>query len=393
MSLASAADRTIIGVNPSRSCACERSHDFAVSVQFADAHGPSAPPRVHPTMSATLRDVAREAGVHTATAARALSDATRDKVSAATRQRVDQAARKLGYTANATAAALRTGRSGFVGMLIPDLANPLFAALVKSAEQRLRPQGWTLLLAQVDPTDGDRLAALRTLVSKRVDGLILATTQSADPILDLVHRQHIPAVLVNRGFGERRFPSVVNDDQQSMRLAIEYLQSLGHRDFLHLSGPRSSSTGLTRLEGFSRWAGSKQAVVEAGYFTREAGHVAMLDHLRKAGAGCRQTAVVAANDLIALGAIEAIRSMGGRVPEDFSVIGHNDMPFMDLVSPPLTTVKVHTGLMGQEAADLLVQRMTQPNEAVPATRLLHPDLVLRESCAAPRDTKLFRSPR
>lgn len=344
-------------------------------------------------MSATLRDVAREAGVHTATAARALSEATREKVSAATRQRVDQAARKLGYTANAAAAALRTGRSGFVGMLIPDLANPLFAALLKSAEQRLRTHGWTLLLAQVDPSDGDRLAALRTLVGKRVDGLILATTQGEDPILDLVHRQRIPTVLVNRGFGERRFPSVVNDDQQSMRLAIEHLQSLGHRELLHLSGPRSSSTGLTRLEGFRRWAGPKQAVVEAAFFTREAGREAMLGHLRQSATGCRQTAVVAANDLIALGAIEAIRSVGGRVPQDFSVIGHNDMPFMDLVSPPLTTVKVHTGLMGQEAADLLVQRMTQPGEAVPATRLLHPDLVLRASCAAPRDTRVFKPQR
>jgi len=94
-----------------------------------------------------------------------------------------------------------------------------------------------------------------------------------------------------------------------------------------------------------------------------------------------------------LGAIDAIRKFGGQVPSDFSVVGHNDTPFMDLVSPALTTIHVHTDLMGQEAADVLVQRMHDPHSAVPASRLLHPDLVLRQSTAAPRTQRLFKPKR
>jgi LacI family transcriptional regulator len=116
----------------------------------------------------------------------------------------------------------------------------------------------------------------------------------------------------------------------------------------------------------------------------------MRKHLLKSPTGCSQTAVVCGNDLIALGAIEAIRELGGQVPSDFSVVGHNDMPFMDLVSPALTTVHVHTDLMGQEAADVLIQRMSDPQGAVPASRLLHPDLVLRNSTAPPRSERIFK---
>lgn len=344
-------------------------------------------------MSATLRDVALMAGVHTATAARALSDATRHKVAATTRTRVEQAATKLGYMAHAAAATLRTGRSGFVGMLVPDLANPLFAPMLKSAEERLRTKGWTILIAQVAPNEEDRLTALRTLITKRVDGLILATSQSNDPILTMAAQQNIPTVLINRGLGDRRFPCVVNDDNESMRLTIAHLKDLGHQHFLHLSGPRNSSTGLARLEGFKRWGGGKQTVVDASYFTREAGYQSMRAHLLKNANGCPQTAVVCGNDLIALGAIEAIRELGGHVPADFSVVGHNDTPFMDLVSPALTTVHVHTDLMGQEAADVLVQRMHAPTSAVPASRLLHPDLVLRDSTAKPRAQRVFKPKR
>lgn len=341
-------------------------------------------------MSATLRDVAQMAGVHTATAARALSGATQHKVAASTRSRVELAAEKLGYVAHAAAATLRTGRSGFVGMLVPDLANPLFAPILKSAETRLRTKGWTILIAQVAPEESDRLAALRTLITKRVDGLILATSQSNDPMLALAAQQTIPTVLINRGLGDRRFPCVVNDDLESMRLGISHLKDLGHQHLLHLSGPQNSSTGMARLEGFKRWAGAKQAVVEAPFYTRQAGYQAMRTFLLQSPNGCPQTAVLCGNDLIALGAIEAIQECGGQVPTDFSVVGHNDMPFMDLVYPALTTVHVHTDLMGQEAADVLMLRMNDPEGAVPASRLLNPDLVLRNSSAQPRQERLFK---
>jgi len=334
-------------------------------------------------MSATLRDVARLAGVHTATAARALSASGRDKVAAATRAKVEAAARSLGYTANATAASLRTGRSGVVGMLVPDIANPLFAPMLQGAERRLRESGWTLLLAQADPSDANRLALLQTLLERRVDGLIVASSLTEDPVLDLLHARGVPTVLVNRGMGERRFSSVVNDDAQSMQLAVAHLRGLGHAHLLHLAGPRNSSTGRSREAAFRQFAQSRAEVVVAGHYTIEAGRQAMQAYLARPAARRTASGIVAANDLIALGAIEAIEAAGARVPRDFSVVGHNDTGFMDRVDPPLTTVRLAIGSMGAQAAELLIQLMQSPaaQRPSPSTRLLHPELVVRSSTA------------
>ena len=335
-------------------------------------------------MAATLRDVARLAGVHTATAARALSATGRDKVAAATRTRVVSAAQSLGYTANATAASLRTGRSGFVGMLVPDIANPLFAPLLQGAELSLRQGGWTLLLAQADASDANREAVLRALLERRVDGLILASSLIDDPLLDWLHTRGVPTVLVNRGLGERRFSSVVNDDTQSMCLAVTHLRDLGHAHLLHLAGPRNSSTGRSREAAFRQYASARSEVVVAGHYTIEAGRAAMQAYLARPAARRKATGIVAANDLIALGAIEAIVASGARVPRDFSVLGHNDMPFMDRVHPPLTTVRLPIGAMGAQAAEVLMTLMNTRADARPrpATRLLHPELVVRGSTAA-----------
>jgi LacI family transcriptional regulator len=188
---------------------------------------------------------------------------------------------------------------------------------------------------------------------------------------------------VNRGFGERRFPSVVNDDRESVRLVLEHLASLGHRRVAHIAGPSSSSTGRARRQAFEELAsgfGIEGAIVEARAFTREAGLEAALELLGRAR---DWTAIFAGNDLIAMGALDALRKHGLAVPGDVSVVGHNDMPLVDLIAPPLTTVRIAVDQMSRQAAQLLLEHLKSPHDD-PSMRVLMPRLVVRSSTGSPR---------
>jgi LacI family transcriptional regulator len=197
-----------------------------------------------------------------------------------------------------------------------------------------------------------------------------------------VQRYRLPTVLVNRGFGERRFASVVNDDQESVRLVLDHLVALGHRRIAHVAGPAGSSTGRARRQAFaalSRKHRLATQIVQAGAFTREAGFAAATKLLDKSFSS---TAIFAANDLIALGVLDVLRARRLRVPSDVSVVGHNDMPLVDLIDPPLTTVRVAVEQMGRQAAQMLLDLLGTPTQG-PVTRMLQPQLVVRGSTASP----------
>ena len=213
-------------------------------------------------------------------------------------------------------------------------------------------------------------------------GLLILAAESDDPMLAAALERGLPTVLVNRGLGERRFSSVVNDDRESVRLVLEHLRGLGHRRVAHLAGPQGSSTGRARRDAFvelAREYGFQEAsVVECDAFTRAAG--AASAHSLLARREKRPTAIFAANDLIAIGALDVLRAAGLEVPRDVSLVGHNDMPFADLVSPPLTTVKVAVEQMSRHAAQLFVEQLRDP-AVPPSTRLLMPSFVVRGSTA------------
>lgn len=329
----------------------------------------------------TIKQIAQELGVHPSTISRALNPATRHMVGDDTRTRIEDAARKAGFAPNAIASSLRTGRSKLIGVFLPDISNMVFSPILKGVAEVLAGEGYATIVSDLSATQGTDPAMVFDLVSRRVEGAILATVSRNDDLVERCLAEGLPVVLVNRAEGRTRASSVTSDDIQGMRLAMEHLHGLGHRRIGHLAGPQTLSTGHLRLRGFREAAEGWDLPPEA------TPHVECPSYSRGAGAAATQallaerrdlTAIVAANDLLALGAYEAIAGAGLRIPDDISVVGHNDMPLVDLVSPALTTIRINHRDLGREAACLL---MTEIKD-IGATRrsiTLSPELVVRGS--------------
>lgn len=333
----------------------------------------------------TLIDVARAADVHPSTASRALNEKTRDKVSAATVARVLDAARRLGYQPNSMARGLKMSRTFTVGMLIPDLTNPLFPPIVRGLEDRLRQAGLTLVLANTDNDDGKERSLLNAMTSRRIDGLILATARRDYPLLAEIVDTGMPVVLINRTTDDGLVPSVVGDDHSGIGQAVRHLVALGHRKIAHVGGTQGVSTGLGRYHSFVSWMQSEglevdpRLVVFATWFQESQGASAFEELFSN---GAEFTAVVCGNDLIALGGYDVLRERGLKVPDDISIVGYNDIPFNDKFSPPLTSVRLPHYHIGFKAADILIEAIEQPG-AHPSDVRLRPELIVRASTAPP----------
>jgi LacI family transcriptional regulator len=352
---------------------CERLHPpFASTLDSASMRQPS------------LKDVAEAAGVHVGTASRALDDRRAAMVRPETVDRVRRAAADLGYRVNRMARSLKTSRSFTIGMLIPDITNPFFPPIVRGAEDCLAEAGYTLVLANTDNDEAKERRHLSGMLERQVDGLLLASARRRDPLVDELRAGPVPVVLVNRTVDTGGVPAVIPDDHAGMSLAVEHLHGLGHREIAHVAGPADTSTGARRAAGFAAAIRlldlDDSRTSQASGFAEAAGRQAARPLF--AIGSRRPTAVVAANDLIALGVIEAGEEAGLRCPEDFSVVGFNDMPFVDRFRPALTTVRIPEYEIGRRAARMLLARIDQP-DARPETVLIAPELVVRDSTAPP----------
>ncbi len=204
----------------------------------------------HNDRPATLRDVATAAGVHPATASRALNPGTRLLVSEETARRVSEAAERLGYRPNPVARSLRTRRSHTIGVLIPDLNNPLFPPIVRGIEDRLAEHGYVALIGNTDADLAKERLVFDQMRARHVDGFVLATAIAGSPILAEAAEDDVPVVLVNRTAQDYPFSSVSVDNEQGVRAAVAHLASLGHTRIGHIAGPQNVSTGAARLRGF-----------------------------------------------------------------------------------------------------------------------------------------------
>ena len=340
----------------------------------------------------TLRDVARVAGVHPATVSRALNEETRALVNEETARRVLKAAEKLGYQPNPIARGLKTNRSYTIGVLIPDLTNPLFPPILRGIEDRLETAGYTPLTANTDNDPERELLDLQTMRARQVDGIIAATARRDHRLHDALLDAGLELVLVNRRQEELPVSSATADDRLGMRLAVEHLLSLGHTRIAHLAGPLDYSTGLDRHDSFletMRAAGldpDPELVLVAEAFTESEGARLcgeLMDRSREF------TAIAAANDLLALGCLDVFAERGRRCPEEISVVGFNDMPFAARFQPPLTTIHIPHYEIGKAAGELMLERL-QEGDSPPREIRLEPRLVVRESTAPPRDTPTGR---
>ena len=213
-------------------------------------HAVAAPSQAPASVSrgATLQQVAEAAGVHRSTASRALNPETAGLISPDVVARIAETAARLGYRRDLLAASLRTSRTRLVGVLVPDLANPVFAPILAGVEAALAEHHYAVLVAHAR-NDASALELVEGLVARRAEGLILATAHARDPVLARCIELGLPTVLVNRADPDGRLSAVTPDDHEGMRLAVRHLVGLGHRRISHLAGPQDVSTGLTAGRG------------------------------------------------------------------------------------------------------------------------------------------------
>ncbi|HEY3529939.1 MAG TPA: LacI family DNA-binding transcriptional regulator [Nocardioides sp.] len=333
----------------------------------------------------TLRDVAEAAGVHAATASRALNPATRGLVNADTARRVIKVAEQLGYRPNPIARGLKTSKSGTIGLVIPDLMNPLFPPIVRGIEEVLEPAGYSGLIVNTDNDPGREKWQIDHLRSRQVEGLIVATARVEHPLMEQLHREGVVMVMVNRRPEGVDVPSITPDDAAGVELAVRHLAGLGHTRIAHVAGPQSTSTGVTRARAFRASVrdhgldDDPALVVTTDSWSERAG----ADGLRRLlDAGTEFTAIFAGNDLIALGCYDVFLERGIDCPTEVSVVGFNDMPFLDKLRPPLTSIAIPHQQIGAEAARLLLDSIADPTR--PSRSVLLPlSLVVRGSTAPP----------
>lgn len=315
------------------------------------------------------------------TASRVLNHDATLVVKDETRKRILDAVKKLHYVPNAMARGLRTRQSQTVALIVPNIANPYFPEIILGAERVLAERGYNLILADTDVTPDREIRLVESLVSRLVDGFILATAFTEDETVDRLIRDGVPFVLVNRS--HRSIPNyVVANDREATQESVLYLAGLGHRRIGHITGPLYTETGLDRLAGY------REGLLRAGFdfdgaltaegdFKEASGFEAMK---RLWAAPEKPTAVVVGNDLMAVGALQAARDLGIRVPEDLSIIGFDDIPLCRYITPTLTTMRVPVTEMGEEAAHLLLAIMEGAEDGG-GSRVLPTQLVVRDSTA------------
>lgn len=338
----------------------------------------------------TIVDVAQAAGVHVSTASRALNPTSQHRISAKVVRKIEKVAQQLGYRPNTLASGLRTQRTGTIGLILPSLSDPLFVPIIASIEERVAKDGYVTFVASSDYRRDKLASIIDRMISQHVDGLIVASFELQDPGVELCLKAGIPTVAVLRDPQHSLISSVTMDDAAGVQALVEHILDLGHRDITYVTPPLAASTAQNRLVGFKaggrldKAAGCRFNVIEARAYHVEEGERIMKQMLDE---GLTSTAVLAFNDLLAVGALIALKSAGISCPGDMSLAGVNNLPFMNLLSPPLTSLHTAGRDLGSEGADLLmslIRNRTQPVKRV----LLPPHLVIRGTTGPARQHDL-----
>jgi DNA-binding LacI/PurR family transcriptional regulator len=328
----------------------------------------------------TIYDVARLAGVSTATVSRSLNRT--GQIAEATQRSIDEAIRQLGYHPNTIARSLVTKSTQTIALLLPDITNPFYAALMSGIQDRTLEQGYTMLLCATEGDPSREELYLNLLRSKQVDGaLVDGLLLPADRIARFVG-DGFPIVCLDRDLDSPDVPRVQVDNALGAQMATEHLLELGHSRIAHVAGATELAISRERTRGY-RAALSASGIVPdpqltcSGRFTEEGGYEAaqVLLHLDPP-----PTAIFAANDLSAIGVLKAVVESGRNVPEDVSVIGFDDLRLSAFTIPALTTIRQPAREIGERATDLLLELCHQ-RPVVQLSHLLAPTLVVRGSTA------------
>jgi LacI family transcriptional regulator len=342
-------------------------------------------------MPTTLADIAKELGISKMTVSRAINN--HPAINAETRERVLEVARRMNYRPNQYARALITNRSYLIGLIVPDLMHSYFAELAKAIEAIARPAGYEILICNTEEDAATELAEVEAL-RHRTDGLIIASAvpASSASAYRKMMKEGAKIVFIDRHFESLRLPAVTTDDVKVGRLATEHLIALGHRRIGHLRGT-SVAVAADRFEGYKQALAAhkirhdEKLVRDCGFFESD-GYQAMRAWIAEAAV---PSAVFAANDPAAIGAMQALEEARIRVPNDTAIVGAGNIHYGDRLSVPLTTVTWDKTRMGQQAARLLLTLLGSEADAEVNGRrgriICEPELVVRKSCGANRKTQ------
>ena len=330
----------------------------------------------------TIKDVARSADVSVATVSHVINK-TRF-VSAELSQRVLDAMDELGYTPNGNARSLRLRKTHTIGLIVPDNTNPFFAELAHLVEEEGFRAGYVTVLGNATERAERELAYLQVLISKRVDGIILAASGHDPEMLGTVlERAGVPVVVVDRDVALPAAAIVVCDNASGGQAAARKLLELGHRRIACIGGLSDVPPAVERMRGFV------DVLREAGAAPSDANTIETAFRYEDGRAATRAllergdfTAVFAVNDVVAAGVLRELADRGLRVPEDVSVVGFDDAPIATIVSPPLTTVRQPLAEMAQTTVSLLLARLAEDNndDRAPGERHVLPtELIVRQS--------------
>jgi LacI family transcriptional regulator len=337
---------------------------------------------------ATIRDVARLANVSVATVSNALNSA--DRVSPELLARVRAAVEKLSYAPHAGARSMRKRSSGLLGLIVGDITNPFFSDLFEAVEDAAAARGYLVLLCNSSERSEREEAHLKMLRSQRIDGLILAPTGAASMNrASLLAQLEVPVVLVDRAMDGLGYDSVVLDNRKAGFEATSHLIGCGHRRIGLINGPEILRTAADRMQGY------REALLAAGLrfdpaLVREAGfqeqpaHEAALDLMALSE---RPTALFATNNLMTVGCVKAVADRGLSCPKDVSLVGIDDLPWADAVSPRLTAIAQPVRAMGETALTLLAERIAGTRLGAGTTTVMAPRLIIRRSCGTPAPAK------
>lgn len=298
---------------------------------------------------ATIHDIAAMCGVAASTVSRALS--TPDRVNFRTRARIEAAAAELNYTPNNQAKALSSGRTGAVGVLVPDITNPFYFDLIRGTQLQLKAAGYTQLLVDTEESDEVEASAMEQL-RKGADGIIVTASRLGDDVL-LAAAAKMPLVTINRDVPG--VPAVIIDTPSATGQALDHLVSLGHTRIAFMAGPLTSQSSARRWVALTDAAKERGAeVIRLGPFTpKTQSGAAAADSAVHSGV----TACIAFNDLIAIGMLQRLRERGIRVPEDLSIVGCDDIFGADFCNPPLTTMTSPIEQAGRVAVSMLLDQL------------------------------------
>ncbi|WLR51409.1 LacI family DNA-binding transcriptional regulator [Bacillus tianshenii] len=331
----------------------------------------------------TIYDIAKKTGVSVTTVSKVLNDY--DDVSQKTKKKILEAVEELGYLPNSHARTLTTKKSWTIGVVFVEslgigMKHPFFSAVIESFRKNVETEGYDLLFASRN-IGNKKKSYLKHFQYRGVDGVVIVcSTYNDEQVQELIDNP-LPTVVID--LQSDKSSVVYSDNISGSQLAVEYLYSLGHRKIAHIAGHPSTYAGEQRQIGFIQamkdlnLSVPEEYIVDGKYFSRDSGYEAMKKLLQL---NSPPTAIFAAGDNLAIGAIESIRDSGYEVPRDFSIVGFDDIELSQYVNPPLTTIKQNTDIIGKEAAKLLIKQIINNGKNVESISVpVH--LVTRKSCS------------